>query len=173
MKKILIVLVLFAGLLAALRFIEVQAPPDNRQAPTPSCREPNAAPDARVPSCEALKTIAAVYEKDILPIFAAKCLMCHGVVAKVPLYAKVPPSSLLVRHDIEEAKEHMDMSFGFPFQGKDAKTPSEALSEIAEVVRDNEMPPAIYKIMHWHSSLSPEEARIILAWTNAGLGSLK
>ncbi|HKY64548.1 MAG TPA: heme-binding domain-containing protein [bacterium] len=109
----------------------------------------------------------------MLPIFSAKCLMCHGVVPKFPLYAKVPPSSWLIRHDMEEAKEHMDMSFGFPFHGKEAKNPQEALSEVAEVVREDEMPPFIYKIMHWHSSLTDEEKKIILSWTNQGMGALK
>ena len=173
MKKLFILLVLIAGATLVLRFIEVQAPPDNRPAPALVCREAGAAPDPNVASCDVLKQVSAAYEKDILPIFSSKCLMCHGVVAKYPLYAKVPPSSWIIRHDMEEAKEHMDMSFGFPFHGKDAKTPKEALSEIAEVVRENEMPPTIYKIMHWHSSLTPEEAKIILAWTNAGQGILK
>ena len=173
MKKVLIALFFLAALAAVLRFIEVEAPQDSRPAPALVCRDPSAAPDPRVPDCAALKEVGAAYEKDILPIFSVKCLMCHGVTAKVPLYAKVPPSSWLIRHDMEEAKEHLDMSFGFPFRGESAKTPSEALSEIAEVVREDEMPPLVYRIMHWNSALSPEEAKTILAWTNAGQGRLK
>lgn len=173
MKKLFVVLFLLIAAGLVLRFIEVQAPPDTRSAPALVCRNPGDAPNANVPTCDALKAVGAAYEKNILPIFAAKCLMCHGVVPKFPLYAKVPPSSWLVRHDMEEAKEHMDMSFGFPFHGKDAKTPMEALTEIAEVVRENEMPPLVYKIMHWHSSLSDEEKKIILSWTNQGMGQLK
>jgi hypothetical protein len=173
MKKLLIVLLLLIAATLVLRFVEVQAPPDNRPAPALTCREAGAAPDPNVPTCEALKSVGAAYEKNILPIFSVKCLMCHGVVPNLPLYAVVPPSSWLIRHDMEEAKEHMDMSFGFPFHGKDAKTPMEALTEVAEVVRENEMPPVVYKIMHWHSSLSDEEKKIILSWTNEGMGRLK
>ncbi|HKX12671.1 MAG TPA: heme-binding domain-containing protein [bacterium] len=172
MKKLVVLLLLIAAGLA-LRFIEVQAPADNRSAPALVCRNPGEAPNANVPTCDALKAVGAAYEKNILPIFSAKCLMCHGVVPKFPLYAKVPPSSWLIRHDMEEAKEHMDMSFGFPFRGKDAKTPMEALTEIAEVVREDEMPPVVYKIMHWHSSLSDAEKKAILDWTNQGMGQFK
>lgn len=173
MKKIWVLVLLFAAVLLVLRFVEVDAPQDDRPAPALICRNPGEAPNANVPTCEALKAVGAAYEKNVLPIFAAKCLMCHGVVAKYPLYAKVPPASHLIRHDIEEAKEHVDMSSGFPFHGKDAKTPMEALTEVVEVVDRNEMPPTIYKIMHWSSSLSSEEKKTILTWANEGMGKLK
>lgn len=173
MKKILIIVLFLLAVILVLRFVEVDAPQDMDPAPALVCRNPGDAPNANVPTCEALKAVGAAYEKNVLPIFAAKCLMCHGVVAKIPLYAELPPTSFLVEHDIEEAKEHVDMSFGFPFYGKDAKTPMEALTEVAEVVRENEMPPTIYKIMHWHSSLTTEEKKTILTWANEGMGALK
>lgn len=175
-KKIFVILLLFGAVTAVLRFIETDftVPPKNPPAkkclsgPAPGTDD-NGEPLA---TCTELETINQAYLQDIKPIFAAKCLMCHGVVTRMPLYAKVPPSSFLVKHDIEEAREHLDMSFDFPFVGKPTDVPQDSLEEIIEVVQEGSMPPFIYKIMHWHSGLSVEESKKILDWANAGLKTL-
>ncbi len=164
----------------ALRFVETEVPPSSAKAPARTCA-PGAGTPGQAPvdvngeplaSCAELDAINAAYQRDIRPIFAAKCLMCHGNVAKMPLYSKVPPSSWLVNHDIAEAKEHLDMSFDFPFTGKKMDVPQDGLEDLIDVVQENSMPPFIYKIMHWKSGLTKEERQKILGWANAGLKTL-
>lgn len=174
-KGILFFLLLLAAVTLVLRFIEVEVPAPAKTPPPKKCLAGEAAQpgtDAQgepLATCAELDAINQAYLRDIKPIFAAKCLMCHGVVAKMPLYAKVPPSSWLVRYDIKEAQEHLDMSFDFPFVGKPTDVPQDGLEEVIEVVQEASMPPFIYKIMHWHSGLTPEESKKILDWANAGL----
>jgi hypothetical protein len=91
--------------------------------------------------------------------------MCHGAVQKVPLYAKIPPTSWLVEHDRLEAKQDLNMLWDFPFHGDEAEAgQKKALEEIQEVVEEGSMPPLEYKIMHWKSELNKRERERIIFW---------
>lgn len=118
-----------------------------------------------------LAAINSVYLQNIKPIFQKKCFDCHGGTTKFPWYYKIPGAKQLIDDDIEEAKEHMDMSKDFPFQGHGK--PVEDLKEIAKVMRKNEMPPWRYWIIHWETRLTEEERRLILEWTDEGLELLQ
>lgn len=116
-------------------------------------------------TCQDLAEIKVNYQSEIQPIFEQKCLMCHGVATRLPLYAKLPPAIWLINHDRKEAKEELNMSWGFPFRGElGERSQTKALEEIAEVVEENSMPPWVYRIMHWKSSLTEEEKAKILNW---------
>ena len=121
--------------------------------------------------CEKIREIHNQYMVQVQPIIEKKCLMCHGFVAKMPLYAFIPPTSWLIHHDQKEAKEYMDMSFGFPFKGTGSA--SEDLETLRDIVRDNEMPPLQYRIMHWQSRLTEDEKTVILEWIETGLKRLE
>lgn len=122
------------------------------------------------PKCSDLRKIQDSYLKLVKPIMKEKCLMCHGNVETFPLYAKVPPVSWLVSHDIMEAKELMDMSYDYPFQGHG--TLKDDLVAIQKVVNENEMPPVKYLLMHWQSSLNKNERKILLEWVRESLDIL-
>ena len=76
----------------------------------------------------------------------------------------------MMNHDIEEAKEHMDMTKGFPFAGHG--TPKEDLEALKETVKLSSMPPWQYKLMHWDSGLTSEEKKIVNQWINESLNKL-
>lgn len=115
-----------------------------------------------LPSCQILERINRDYLSTVKPILSQKCLSCHGMTNTLPLYSQIPPVSWLVAHDLKEAKEHMDMTFDFPFQGHGGV--DEDLEAIAKVVKKDTMPPLRYKIMHWQSYLTREEKTILLKW---------
>jgi len=173
-------LLTMAALGLVFRFVSVDAPRSNAKPPPRKCvstnspqSQPSKTADGEpLASCEDLDAIQAIYEKEIRPIFEAKCLMCHGNVDKMPLYSKIPPFSWLVQSDIEEAKEHHDMSFGFPFTGKKYDVPQDGLEDLIDDVQENSMPPPIYLVAHWKSRLTPEESKKILKWANDGLKAL-
>ena len=66
---------------------------------------------------DAMKKCQDAYRAEIEPIFKAKCFDCHSSSTRHPWYYKVPGVRQLINSDVKEAKEHLDMSQGFPFQG--------------------------------------------------------
>jgi len=126
---------------------------------------------SHAPLCGVLEKINSDYISHVKPILSKKCLSCHGIPKTLPLYSKIPPMSWLVAYDLREAKEHMNMTFDFPFQGHGGA--DEDLEAIAKVVKKNSMPPLRYKIMHWQSSLTEEEKMTILKWVQDGRNLLR
>lgn len=122
-------------------------------------------------SCSVLRSISDSYQTAIKPIFEMKCLMCHGQAERLPLYSIVPPASFLVQSDIREAKKHMNMTYGFPFEGHGSEV--DDLKAIKKVVEQNLMPPWQYKLMHWRSTLTEQERQAILSWVDHSLKNIK
>lgn len=170
MKKLLVFFFLFfSAYLLTTRFIEVDNPIKPGSNPSILCGKKGepAEPAKNLYPCATLEAINRQYLTEIKPIFAAKCLMCHGITAKIPLYAKIPPSSFLIQNNMVQAKSHLSMVWDFPFHGEEAhENQDKALKEIKEVVEENAMPPWSYKLMHWKSSLIPGEKQKILSWVS-------
>lgn len=110
------------------------------------------------------------YQKDVKPIFMRSCFNCHSQSPELPWYHVLPIAKGLIESDMTEAKEHLDFSHGFPFQGHGA--PKEDLEAIADAVRDDSMPPLRYRLMHWGSSLSQEDRAVVLAWVEKSLKAI-
>lgn len=107
------------------------------------------------------------YVRDVKPIFSKKCMDCHSDQTRFPWYSSIPGAKQLIRRDIKEAKEHMDMSRDFPFAGHGE--PVEDLNAIQETVVNDSMPPFRYKIMHWGSGLTEAEKKTVRDWIEKGL----
>lgn len=120
-----------------------------------------------VPSKEVLIEINELYKADVKPIFAKKCLACHGVNNNKPWYYVIPGAKHLMDYDMEEAKEHMDMSDDFPFAGHGG--PIKDLKELKKTIQKGSMPPLQYKVIHWKSSLTPSEVEMIKNWIDKSI----
>lgn len=77
----------------------------------------------------------------------------------------------LVTSDISEAKEHIDMSPDFPF--KSHATPKEDLDAIRDEIREGDMPPFRYWVLHPGTRLSKEERALVEQWAEQGLKTLE
>jgi mono/diheme cytochrome c family protein len=131
--------------------------------------------DAALPRCAVLDAINTDYLRSIKPIFEAKCFSCHGAAASLPLYSKIPPAKWLVDYDLKHAHGHnMDMRYDYPFRADGTnKKHRHDLSEIGEVMREGEMPPWYYLILHWESGLTDVEKDEILRWVQSSRDMLK
>jgi len=89
----------------------------------------------------------------------------------MPWYYVLPGVKQLINSDIEEAKEHMDMSADFPFSGHGSS--KDDLEAITRSMKENNMPPLKYRIMHWSSTLSAEEQNIVKDWINKSIKLIK
>lgn len=103
--------------------------------------------------------------KLVKPIFEQACFDCHSTLTKYPWYHKVPGIKQLLDGDVKEGREHMDFTDGFPFASK--KTPLEQLNRIKREVDDGDMPPLLYRLMHWSAWLNRAEKDSVIEWSDS------
>ncbi|MBF0290247.1 MAG: heme-binding domain-containing protein [SAR324 cluster bacterium] len=110
----------------------------------------------------AIQKINNTYQKSVRSIFADNCFNCHSNTVEYPWYYKLPLVKQLIDRDIEEAREHLDMSKGFPFDGHGS--PTDDLKILREAVQEESMPPMRYTLLHRDSILTKKEKQQILGW---------
>lgn len=78
------------------------------------------------------------------------CFDCHSNVTEWPWYTDVAPVSWLVQHDVDEGRQALDFS--------EWQRPQKAnLAEVVEALREREMPPRYYRVLHADARLSATE----------------
>jgi hypothetical protein len=77
------------------------------------------------------------------------CFDCHSNETTWPWYSNVAPISWLVQNHVEEARSILNFS--------EWDRPQRGIHEAAEVIREGEMPPADYRLMHQAANLSEAE----------------
>lgn len=81
--------------------------------------------------------------------FNQSCADCHSHETKWPLYAILGPASFLAAHDVNEGREHFNISTKEMGDADDA----------AEVVLSEEMPPKSYLLMHPDTRMTEEQRK--------------
>lgn len=88
-------------------------------------------------------------------LFFRACGDCHSNETKWPSYSRIAPISWLVRNDVDEGREHLNVSVW----GQQRRNEG---NEAAKAVREGEMPPWFYLIPHPEAKLSDaEESELI------------
>jgi hypothetical protein len=88
-------------------------------------------------------------------LFYQTCGDCHSHNTRWPWYSHVAPISWLVQHDVEEAREHFNVSM-WGFQKRNEG------DEASEELEKGEMPPWFYLIPHPEANLSQEEKKKLI-----------
>lgn len=117
-----------------------------------------------------LNRINTAYVSTIKPIFQRSCFDCHSSATRFPWYSVFPIVRQVIEDDISEAKGHLEMTKDFPFEGHGS--PSDDLSAIRETIIEKSMPPLRYRALHWDSSLSEKEKKMVLKWIEESLNTL-
>lgn len=98
-------------------------------------------------------------------LFNRACADCHSNRTRWPSYANVAPVSWLVTHDVNEGREHFNVSvWGIQERNKG--------DEAAEEVEKGEMPMAIYTLMHPEARLSDAEKKALIEGLKKTFGSM-
>ncbi len=96
-------------------------------------------------------------------LFFRACKDCHSNETVWPWYSSIAPGSWLVRYDVDEAREHFNVSEW----GREKNHGDEA----AEEVRDGEMPLWYYLPAHPEARLSPDETAELIAGLEKTFGT--
>lgn len=148
-------------LLCALAAMEGRAH-EGHHHPQSQPAEPKAAGSPLDQQERRLVEITADYQLTVAPLFHRACADCHSGDTEYPWYAMVPGIKQLIRQDIEEARKHIEISNGYPFQSH--ASPLEDLVAVAKAVKDGSMPPLRYRLMHSRSRLDDLEKQRIIDW---------
>ena len=100
----------------------------------------------------------------VLAILQRSCQDCHSEVTRYPWYSYVAPASWLVRNDINGGRERMNLS---RWSSYSVVRKERFLSEIANQVKDRDMPLSQYTLIHRDARLSDADVDAIFRWTQS------
>jgi hypothetical protein len=86
----------------------------------------------------------------------AACYDCHSNETEWPVYSYVAPMSWLVRRDVEQGREELNLSELDQDGGHE-------LDDAAETIAEGSMPPRQYLLLHPDARLSVEEEQQLMA----------
>lgn len=101
-------------------------------------------------------------------VLRQSCYDCHSNESSWPWYSYVAPSSWLVTHDVEEARDHFNLS---DWGSYDAKRQAKLAEEMWEEVEDGEMPLLMYRLAHAAARLTEADKDTLRAWSLASAQS--
>jgi len=87
-------------------------------------------------------------------LFTKACADCHSYNTVWPEYANYAPISWLITSDIQEGREHFNISTGVS---------SRDISEVIESIEEGEMPMYIYTILHTEAKLTSTEKQDLIS----------
>lgn len=94
------------------------------------------------------------------------CFDCHSNETDwSPWYASVAPASWLVQRDVDEARRELN----FSEWSEKASRGGRMAEEAGEVIREGEMPPAQYLLMHPEADLTAAEKELLAKGLEASL----
>lgn len=123
-------------------------------------------PKTANPPVESAKMITSTLavDPDIASLLERSCHDCHSNNTVWPWYSQVAPASWLVVSDVNRGRRAMNLS---EWAGIDAAKRRSLITHICAEVRDGEMPPQAYKVVHRNAGVATADVNVLCAWTNS------
>jgi hypothetical protein len=103
---------------------------------------------------------------DVQALLRRACADCHTHETVWPWYASVAPVSWLVAHDVDEGREHLNLSTWTDLAPRKQR---KAYEEIVEMIEEEEMPLWYYVPLHPETQLTAAERARLIEWANGAL----
>jgi hypothetical protein len=103
-------------------------------------------------------------------ILAKACNDCHTNNTEYPWYSRIQPVDWWLNHHVEEGKEHLNLD---EYTNRPLRYQYHKMEEIAEQVKEGEMPLKSYTWMHKDAILTEEEKNELINWADNIRDSLK
>ena len=105
---------------------------------------------------------------EVRAILSAKCADCHSSLTRVPLYGRSAPASWLMERDIVRGRQAMNFSL---WNSYSAEQQQRWGAKIVQETREHEMPPLQYRMIHWRSTISDADSRVLAVWSHGMPGT--
>jgi hypothetical protein len=100
---------------------------------------------------------------NVQQILKTSCYDCHSNQTNYPWYTNIQPIGLWMQSHVNEAKEELNFS---EFKTYKTKRQKHKLEEIADEVKEHEMPLSSYTLIHKDAVLTPEQITLLTNWAN-------
>ena len=100
----------------------------------------------------------------IMSILKNSCFDCHSNHTNYPWYAHTNPVYWWLNYHITEGKRELNFT---EFATYSLKQKDKKFAEIAEQVKELEMPLASYTLVHTDSKLSEQQIKALVAWAKS------
>jgi hypothetical protein len=91
------------------------------------------------------------------------CFDCHSNETAWPAYSNIAPISWLIQHDVDDGREKLNFS--------EWQRPQKESKDAVKSVREGEMPPWTYTLLHTEARLSAEQQSALIRGLEATIGT--
>lgn len=100
---------------------------------------------------------------EVRTILVEKCVDCHSMHTRAPLYGRFAPVSWLLERDVVKARKAMNLSLWDSYSADQKQT---LAAKIVHETKQNEMPPAQYRLIHWNARVSDADVKVFDQWAH-------
>ena len=106
---------------------------------------------------------------NVLSLMKSACYDCHSNNTIYPWYSYIQPVGWLLSNHVKEGKEELNLS---EFADYFARKKHSRLKQIAETIREDEMPLTSYRYLHKDANLTPDQKELLINWAEQASLSL-
>lgn len=117
---------------------------------------------------------------DVMGILQTSCYDCHSNHTNYPWYTNIQPVGWWLQDHIEDGKRHLNFQTFADLKPREggrfttvAAMQDHKLEEIADMVKEGEMPLKSYTLIHRDAVLSDAQAKRLLEWVDSARTELK
>ena len=115
-----------------------------------------------------LKATAAPPE--VAAMFREACYDCHSDETRWPWYSRVAPMSWQVAQDVNDGRQHLNLS-EWPADNPDRAR--KKIEDMSDEIDNGDMPLKKYTLIHRDARLTPEQRDTLTHWLDAQASALK